>query len=250
MPWAKLIRKRRSSVRRLFDDAAVGWNQLANLGHNGHVAFKVAVLISGGGSTLRNLLERSSDGRLHADVCGVIASRACPGLAHAAEFNVPGVVISRLGGEGAFDPAEFSTRVTAQLREWAPDLVLLGGFLSPYLPAAEYEGRVLNVHPALLPQFGGTGMYGMRVHEAVLASGGQVSGCTVHMVDESYDSGAILAQRAVPVLGDDTPETLAARIQVVEQELYPEVVNWFADGRMRMHNAAWRLADRRLLPPA
>lgn len=197
--------------------------------------FPVAVLISGGGSTLRNLLERSADGRLHARICGVIASRDCAGLAHARDFSVPCALVPRQLSPGSpFDPQEFSARLTAQLDQWQPRLVVLGGFLSPYLPAPHYAGRVINIHPALLPQFGGKGMYGRRVHEAVLASGVQVSGCTVHLVDEHYDHGAILAQRAVPVLPGDDPASLAARVLAAERELYPEVVNWFADGRLSM----------------
>jgi phosphoribosylglycinamide formyltransferase-1 len=149
--------------------------------------------------------------------------------------GVPWEIVPRraAGAAAAFDAQEFSARITAQLDRWAPRLIVFAGFLSPYLPAPQYRGRVLNIHPALLPQFGGQGMYGERVHQAVLASGAQVSGATVHLVDDEYDRGSILAQRVVPVLPDDSPATLAARVQQVERELYPEVINWFAAGRLR-----------------
>jgi phosphoribosylglycinamide formyltransferase-1 len=209
-----------------------------NRGVDAPADYPIAVLISGGGSTLHNLLELAAGATLHARVCGVVASRDCAGLEYAREAGVPWAVVPRRpaaadAGPGAFDPREFSARVTAALDQWQPELVVLGGFLSPYLPAPQYRGRVLNIHPALLPQFGGAGMYGDRVHAAVLASGVQVSGATVHFVDDEYDHGAILAQRVVPVLPGDTPAALGARVRQVERELYPEVINWFADGRLR-----------------
>jgi len=242
--------------------------------------FPIAVLISGGGSTLLNLLELSASGLLAAQVCGVVASRECAGLEYARAAGVPWAVVPRIASEAArsgsvdprsmrreggsvdprsmgrdriaeFDPAEFSARVTAELDRWQPRMIVFGGFLSPYLPAPHYRGRVINIHPALLPQFGGPGMYGDRVHAAVLASGTQVSGCTVHLVDDEYDHGAILAQRVVPVLPGDTPATLGARVRQVERELYPEVINWFASGRLQAGPAGrLELAPRDLLDGA
>jgi len=162
----------------------------------------------------------------------------------AREHGVPYAVVRR--GK-PFDVHDFSVRVTAQLNEWQPGLIVFGGFLSMYLPPQCYTGRVINIHPALLPAFGGQGMYGDRVHEAVLASGARVTGCTVHMVDATYDTGPIVAQRTVPVLDGDTPETLGARVRATERELYPEVIGWFAAGRVQLgEDGKVRISDRDL----
>lgn len=203
------------------------------------------MLISGSGSTLLNFLEHCAGGRLDAQVVGVAASRDCSGLEHARRFGVPCAIVPR--GK-PFDAVEFSRRMTAVLAPWQPQLVCLGGFLSMYLPPAEYAGRVLNIHPALLPQFGGAGMYGDRVHAAVLASGARVSGCSVHVVDERYDHGQILAQRVVPVLDGDDAHSLGERVRAVERELYPEVAAWYAQGRVSIAaDGRVAVAGRRLL---
>jgi phosphoribosylglycinamide formyltransferase-1 len=194
-------------------------------------AYPVAVLISGSGSTLRNILERCADGRLRARVAGVVASRECSGLDHARESGVPWAVVPR--GK-PFDAEEFSARVTATLAPWRPELIVFGGFLSLYLPPPEYAGRVINIHPALLPGFGGPGMYGDKVHEAVLASGAQVTGCSVHLVDREYDHGPVIAQRVVPVLPGDDVHTLGERVRATERELYPQVIGWFAEERVSL----------------
>jgi formyltetrahydrofolate-dependent phosphoribosylglycinamide formyltransferase len=209
----------------------------------GHT-FPLAVLISGSGSTLRNILQLCADGRLRAQVVGVVASRDCTGLDHARQFDVPFAVVKR--GK-PFDVRDFSARVTAMLDQWRPQLIAFGGFLSMYLPPPQYQGKVINIHPALLPGFGGKGMYGDRVHEAVLAAGVRVTGCTVHLVDEHYDAGPIVAQRAVPVLDGDTVETLGARVRATERELYPTVIGWFAEGRVTLgEDGRVRVANRRL----
>jgi phosphoribosylglycinamide formyltransferase 1 len=197
-------------------------------------AFPIAVLISGGGSTLHNILDCSARGVLNARVVGVVASRDCAGLDYARAAHVPYAIVER--GQ-PFDAREFSQRVTARLNEWQPQLVVFGGFLSLYLPAPQYQGRAINIHPALLPGFGGPGMYGDRVHEAVLHSGARVSGCTVHLVSAEYDAGPIVAQKAVAVREDDTPATLGARVRAAERELYPTVIGWFAAGRVSLDAA-------------
>lgn len=204
--------------------------------------FPIAVLISGSGSTLRNLLELSAQGLLDARVAGVVASRDCSGLNHAREFGVPCAIVKR--GK-PFDAAEFSSRVTAQLDEWQPGLIVFGGFLSLYLPAPQYQNRAINIHPALLPSFGGRGMHGDHVHDAVLSSGARITGCTVHLVSEEYDAGPIVAQKAVAVREDDTAETLGARVRRAERELYPIVINWFAAGRVSLDSSGRvRIAPR------
>jgi formyltetrahydrofolate-dependent phosphoribosylglycinamide formyltransferase len=190
---------------------------------------RISVLISGSGSTLRNLLELCQAGRLHAQVVGVAASRECTGLAHAREFGVPYAVVPR--GK-PFDVEDFSARLSAQLDLWQPELIAFGGFLSLYSIPPQYTNKVINIHPALLPAFGGAGMYGDHVHEAVLASGTKVTGCSVHLVNNEYDAGAVLVQRAVPVMEGDTVATLGERVRATERELYPQVIQWFAEGRV------------------
>ncbi len=143
-------------------------------------------------------------------------------------------------------PAEFSDVVWQAVREVDADVVALAGFLSMLVIPDDYRGRVVNIHPALLPSFGGHGMFGHRVHEAVLARGCKVSGCTVHLCDNAYDNGPILVQHTCPVLEDDTPDTLSARVFERECLAYPEALRMLADGRVVVdfqHNRA------RILPP-
>ena len=132
------------------------------------------------------------------------------------------------------DLAAYSARLAELLDDAAVDLVCLAGFLSFWEIPDRYLGRVMNIHPALLPRFGGTGMYGHHVHEAVLAAGCKVSGCTVHLVNNEYDAGPIVVQKAVPVLEGDTPDSLAARVFEQECLAYPEAIRLFAAGRLRI----------------
>lgn len=188
------------------------------------------MLISGGGTTLKNLVDRIADGSCNARIKCVLSSKAsADGLRFAEEAGVPTVVVPKKKHK---DASEFSELVTESLRAFAPELIVFGGFLSLYLYPPEYHRRMINIHPALLPSFGGKGMYGDYVHEEVLKAGCKVTGCTVHFVDEEYDCGPIIAQRAVPVLDNDTVETLGERVRLAERELYPEVINWFAEDRV------------------
>lgn len=209
----------------------------------------IAVLISGGGTTLKNLIDRIDDGACRARIRCVISSKASArGLLYAQDAGIPAVVVPRKEHK---DTGAFSELVTESLRAFSPELVVFGGFLSLYLYPPEYHHRIINIHPALLPSFGGKGMYGDHVHEAVLRAGCRVSGCTVHFVDEEYDHGPIIAQRAVPVLESDTVETLGERVRTAERELYPEVINWFAEGRVRVDAAGKvKIAGRNLLEGA
>jgi formyltetrahydrofolate-dependent phosphoribosylglycinamide formyltransferase len=175
----------------------------------------VAVLVSGGGTNLQALLDALRDSAV-ARVARVVASAAGAGaLERARRAGVPTVVLT-----DPEDPTELVT-ATGDAR-----LVVLAGYVKRIPPAAvaRLRWRVINIHPALLPAFGGPGMYGRRVHEAVLASGATLSGATVHYVDEEYDRGPIIAQWPVPVRPHDTPETLAARVLEVEHRLLPQVV--------------------------
>jgi phosphoribosylglycinamide formyltransferase 1 len=189
---------------------------------------RLGVLISGAGTTLQNLLERIRDGRLRgAEIALVIASRsAVRGVKLARQAGLPLEIIRTRDYP---DEIAFSDTVAAALDRARVDLVLLAGFLCFWRLPPRYAGRVLNIHPALLPRFGGRGLYGRRVHEAVLAAGISESGCTVHVVDNEYDHGPIVAQVSVPVLPDDTPDTLAERVGRAERELYPCVVQHVVD---------------------
>ena len=181
------------------------------------MTMRIAVAVSGRGSNLEALLRALGPGA-PARVVVVLSDRpAAGGLARAAEHGVPGEVLAAPG-----DPAEW----LARLERHRVDLLVLAGYLKLVPPAvvARYRGRIVNVHPALLPAFGGRGMYGHRVHEAVLASGARESGATVHLVDEVYDRGAILAQARVPVLPGDDADRLAARVLEAEHRLLPAVV--------------------------
>lgn len=179
---------------------------------------RVAVLASGRGSNLRAILDACRVPEARAEVVGVLSDRSDAGaLELARERRVAALVID--------DPSDGGWLVGA-LEELRAELVVLAGYLKlvPAEVVRAYAGRMLNIHPALLPSFGGAGMYGSRVHRAVLASGVRISGVTVHAVDEEYDRGPILAQWPVPVRSDDTPETLAARVLQVEHQLLPAVV--------------------------
>lgn len=203
---------------------------------------RLAVLLSGSGTTLQNFIDRIAAGTLDARIEIVIASRPdAGGLERARRHLIPTAVVVRK----AYDsPEAFSAAINAILRDYTIDLICLAGFLSLYLPDPEICPRVLNIHPALIPAFCGKGFYGHRVHEAVLAYGAKVSGATVHFVDEQYDHGPIVIQRAVPVLDDDTPETLAARVKTVEDEIYPEAIQAIAEGRVHVEGRLVRVVPR------
>ncbi len=192
---------------------------------------RLGVLLSGGGRTLLNMLEGIKAGELPAEVAVVIASRQCKGVERAA---AAGLAVHVVPYRDMPDSAAYSAKLAGLLDDAAVDLVCLAGFLSFWEIPDRYLARVMNIHPALLPRFGGTGMYGHHVHEAVLAAGCKVSGCTVHLVNNEYDAGPIVVQKAVPVLEGDTPDTLAARIFEQECLAYPEAISLFAEGRLKI----------------
>ncbi len=193
---------------------------------------RVAVLLSGSGTSLENLFEHIEQRALPARVVCVIASKeSAGGLARAEKRGVPAVAIPR---KKFADARAFNDALHAELAKHDVQLVACLGFLSIFEPRERYRGRAINVHPALIPAFSGKGMYGRHVHEAVLARGVRVTGASVHFIDDEYDHGPIIAQRAVEVRDDDTAETLAARVQAVERELVPEAVRAIAEGRVRV----------------
>lgn len=200
---------------------------------------RVAVLISGSGRTLQNLVELSRAGQLPIEVVSVISSRGdVAGVERARRAGLPVEVISRRG----LSEDEFSRRVTRAVDAAGVDLVLMAGWLCPWQIPPRYENRVMNIHPALLPKYGGKGFYGHHVHEAVLAGGERESGCTVHFANNEYDAGPIILQRKVPVLPGDTADTLAVRVFEQEMVAYPEAIRLFAEGRLRVHGGRVEIA--------
>jgi phosphoribosylglycinamide formyltransferase-1 len=190
----------------------------------------LGVLVSGSGSTLQNFIDQIGAGKLNARIGVVIASR--PDLLasrRAAEAKVDHVIVNR---QEHGDCASFSASVFEQLDNAGVDLVCLGGWLCLLEIPWRYENRIMNIHPALLPSFGGKGMYGGRVHQAVIERGCKVSGCTVHFVNGEYDAGPIILQRACPVRDDDTPASLAERVFEEEKIAYPDAIQRFAEGRL------------------
>jgi phosphoribosylglycinamide formyltransferase-1 len=201
---------------------------------------RLAVLLSGEGTSLENLFERIEKDELPARVEVVVASRpGAGGLARAERRGVPALAVARREHP---DVGAFNDALHAALAPFAVDLVCLLGFLSPFEPRERFAGRVLNVHPALIPAFSGKGFYGRRVHEAVLEAGVRLTGATVHFADDEYDHGPIILQEAVPVRDDDTPETLAARVQAAERRLVPEAIRLFAEGRLAVEGRRVRIA--------
>lgn len=189
--------------------------------------FRIAVLLSGTGRTLQNLIEKTKSRQLAASIVLVISNKPdVLGLRRAQDAGIPTAVVIKKEYPGP----EFSNRIFELIRRSHADLVCLAGFLQLLNIPEDFTNRVLNIHPALLPRFGGHGMYGHHVHEAVLKSGVLESGCTVHIADNEYDRGKILVQKRVPVMPGDTSETLAERIFAAECEAYPEAIAlWRSD---------------------
>jgi formyltetrahydrofolate-dependent phosphoribosylglycinamide formyltransferase len=202
---------------------------------------RLGVLLSGGGRTLLNLLAEIQQGLLAAEVAVVVASRPCKGADRAADRGLPVVHVPyrQIGDVGAY-----SRRIVGALDEARVDLVIQAGFLSLWHIPQRYAGRVMNIHPALLPAFGGKGMFGQHVHEAVLASGAAVSGCTVHLATDEYDRGPIILQRVVPVLPGDSADDLAERVFAQECIAYPLAIRLYGQGRLSADGGRVRI-----LPP-
>jgi len=183
---------------------------------------RVAVLLSGSGRTLENFLERTAAAdTLYRIVCVVSSRGDVRGVEIAEKAGLPCAVFRRKDHASV---AEHNAAINDWLASYAPQIIALAGYLCFYTAPTDFGGPVVNIHPALLPRYGGKGYYGDRVHEAVLAAGDKESGCTVHLVDDQYDHGEILAQSRVPVAADDDLHSLAARIFAAECELYPEVL--------------------------
>jgi formyltetrahydrofolate-dependent phosphoribosylglycinamide formyltransferase len=201
--------------------------------------FRIAVMISGGGTTLRNLIEKINAGQLPVEiVLAISSSPTARGLQFAHDANIPSVVIER---NKFADQDAFSREIFDQCRRTKTDLVAMAGFLKRITIPEDFACRVVNIHPGLIPAFCGEGFYGHHVHEAVLNYGAKLSGCTVHFADNQYDHGPVIVQRSVPVLDDDTPETLAARVFEAECEAYPEALRLIATGRVSIEGRRVRI---------
>lgn len=191
---------------------------------------RLAVLISGGGTTLLNFLRQIEAGQLAAEIPLVIASNSsCRGVERAKQAGLRCEVVTK---KSCGSTTAFSERIFELCREADVDLVTLAGFLSLIQVPTDFQHRVVNIHPSLIPAFCGAGFYGHHVHEAVLSRGAKVSGCTVHLVDNEYDHGPILVQRTVPVLDSDDADLLAARVFEAECEAYPEALRQLASGEL------------------
>lgn len=203
-----------------------------NIRTGSHRPLPIAVLISGGGTTLRNLLAQIAASRLTAEIRLVISSNpSAKGLQFARDAGIPTRIFAprEFPGEAAF-----SDTIFAACREYQVELVVMGGFLKHVKIPADFQNRVVNIHPGLIPAFCGKGFYGQHVHQAVLDYGAKVSGCTVHFVDDEYDHGPIISQRTVPVLTGDTAASLAQRVFEQECEALPEAIQLIADHRVRV----------------
>ena len=204
-----------------------------------HDPIRLAVLLSRGGATLQNLIDRIAAATLRAEIAIVISNKAeAFGLTRASQAGIPTFVVERKAHPSRED---FSARIFALCREAEVDLVCLAGFLQLLHVPEDFQQRVMNIHPALIPAFCGKGYYGTVVHRSVLDRGVKVSGCTVHFVDNEYDHGPIVSQHIVPVLDDDTPESLAQRVFAAEFEAYPQAIQWFAQGRLRIEGRRVRV---------
>jgi phosphoribosylglycinamide formyltransferase-1 len=202
------------------------------------MSLRLAVLASGGGTNLQAVLDAIAGGDLDAQVVLVVSNKEDAGALERAR---------RAGVRAEWIPKgeDYDARLLALLDETGPDLVVLAGYLKLISPETvrRFRHRMINIHPALLPAFGGKGMYGIHVHEAVLAYGAKVTGVTVHLVDEEFDHGQVVAQQPVPVLEGDDPKTLQERVLEVEHELYPRVLQWFARGRVRIEGRRVVIAE-------
>lgn len=182
----------------------------------------LVIFASGSGSNFLSIIKAIKNGTLKASVTGLITDNPHAGACtHARNNNIPVSVIP-----GKNNPS-FSITILEVLNKWKPDFIVLAGFLSkiPESVVELFPNRIINIHPSLLPKYGGKGFYGLHVHKAVLEAGDAFSGCTVHFVNNEYDKGDIIAQQKVPVLPDDTPETLAARVLKAEHKLLPQVIS-------------------------
>jgi len=202
---------------------------------------RLGVLVSGGGSNLQSIIDHCNSGYLPAEVVIVISSKeGVYALERAKRHNIPSFVVN---------PKTFPTKTAYEdemirlLNSFKVDLIVLAGFLRVLSPhfVNTFQGKIMNIHPSLIPAFCGEGYYGEKVHKAVLDYGVKITGVTVHFVDEGADTGPIILQRAVPVLDNDTPETLAERVLQEEHKIYPEAIKLYALGRLQVQGRSVKI---------
>ncbi|MFN3134229.1 MAG: phosphoribosylglycinamide formyltransferase [Candidatus Kryptonium sp.] len=194
----------------------------------------IAVFASGRGSNLVAILNAIKEGRLNARVSVVISNNSNAGALEIARAN--GIDALHISRKQFTSDEDYVKKILHELKSRNIELIVLAGYMKKIPPEIirEYPNKILNIHPALLPAFGGLGMYGMNVHKAVIDYGVKITGVTVHIVDEEYDHGPIVMQRAVEVRDDDTPETLAERVLKVEHEIYPQAIKLFVEGKVKI----------------
>jgi len=198
--------------------------------------YGIVALASGNGTNLQAIIDNEKKGKLNGRVIAVISDRKdATALKRAEAHGIPGIYVGKFSGESR---DSYSRRIGQAVSEYSPDMVILSGFMriltKPFFDIIKVP--VLNIHPALLPCFGGKGMYGMHVHEAVISSGAMYSGCTVHLVTPEVDSGPVIIQKIVDVMDNDTPESLAARVLEKEHVAYTEAINIICEGNYKVIN--------------
>ncbi|HEX9916635.1 MAG TPA: phosphoribosylglycinamide formyltransferase [candidate division Zixibacteria bacterium] len=195
---------------------------------------KLLVLASGGGTNLQAIIDSIEQGKLNAEIKVVVSNNSNAfALERARQHNIKAIHLSH---KMFTTPEEFDAKLLSILKENEVNMIILAGYMKMLSPTVVrvYKNRIINIHPALLPSFGGPGMYGIHVHEAVINSGAKTTGVTVHLVDEVYDHGAIVLQEAIPVLDSDTPETLQQRVLEIEHKLYSQAIQLFAEDRIEI----------------
>jgi len=202
---------------------------------------------------MQNILDKIDQGKLNAEIVLVISSKeGVKGLERAKARDIPTLVIESKSfrANKVTDWAAMSTAINSHVLGVSPDLVVLAGFMCMYMVPKELEGKVINVHPALIPAFCGQGMYGERVHQAVVAKGVKITGCTIHFVTNEYDAGPIIVQKTCPVYDTDTPEDVQKRVFEQECEAMPEAIRLYGEGRLRIEGGVVQVKRNPVLPVA
>jgi len=202
---------------------------------------RIAIFASGSGTNLQSIIDSVGDGNIDAEIGMVLSNKKDSyALERARKHNIPGICISSKDFDNR---GGFIGQMLGTLDEYGIDFIALAGYMKKIPPEliAKFRNRITNIHPALLPSFGGKGMYGIHVHRAVIEYGCKITGVTVHIVDEQYDHGPVIAQQCVPVENDDTPETLAEKVLAVEHSLYPAVLQLFARDKIEVDGQIVRI---------
>ena len=204
----------------------------------------LAILISGSGTTLQNIIDKINDNSLNARIQVVVCnSPDAYGIKRAEQNNIPTAIVQHKGHN---QTETFSNTIIKEIEKYPVDLIILAGFLHLFKIPDSSAGKVMNIHPGLIPSLCGKGYYGHHVHKAAIESGVRISGCTVHFVDNEYDRGPIIIQRTVHVDTDDTPDTLAQKVFKEECIAYPEAIRLFAEGKLKIEERKVRVLNHKL----